>query len=110
MKLHTVAHPARLSLIFGIAPLGFLIEACGGDTSDLQGSVLDIKITGRKQKVNFIAGSKEDVKYIVEELNTEGNIISFEKNLRQHEWIEGILRQTVKDRPNEYFSKSMTKN
>jgi hypothetical protein len=45
-----------------------------GDTSDLSGSVLDIKITGRKQKVNFIAGSKEDVKYIVEELNIEGNM------------------------------------
>lgn len=73
MKLHTVAHPARLSLLYGIIPLGFLIEKAGGSTSDLKGSVMDIKLTGRVQKVNFIAGSKEDVKYITEELNTEGN-------------------------------------
>ena len=32
--------------------------------------VLDIEIKGYQQKVNFIAGSKEDVDYISEELNS----------------------------------------
>jgi len=35
--------------------------------------VLDIEIVSYEQKVNLIAGSKEDVAYIAEELNQEGN-------------------------------------
>jgi len=37
--------------------------------------VLDIEVSGYTQKVNFIAGSKEDVKYVSDELNAdEGNV------------------------------------
>ena len=71
--LNTIAHPSRLSLLYEICPLGFLIEKAGGAASDGIQAVLDIKIDGFKQKVNFIAGSKEDVAYICDELNTEGN-------------------------------------
>ena len=31
-------------------------------------------IQGYEQKANFIAGSEEDVQYISDELNTEGNV------------------------------------
>lgn len=71
--LNTIAHPSRLSLLYEICPLAFLIEKAGGSASDGVQDVLDIKIEGYKQKVNFIAGSKEDVEYISEELNQEGN-------------------------------------
>jgi sedoheptulose-bisphosphatase len=73
VMLNTIAHPSRLSLLYEICPLGFLIEKAGGAASDGIQAVLDIKIDGFKQKVNFIAGSKEDVAYICDELNTEGN-------------------------------------
>ena len=36
--------------------------------------MLDIEIVSYEQKVNMIAGSKEDVAYISDELNTEGNV------------------------------------
>jgi len=72
--LHTIAHPSRLSLLYEICPLAFLIEKAGGTASDGAKSVLDIEIKGYSQKVNMIAGSKEDVEYIADELNTEGNV------------------------------------
>jgi len=72
--LHTVAHPSRLSLLYEVCPLGFLIEKAGGAATDGMMPVLDIEVKGYQQKVNFIAGSKEDVKYVSEELNAdEGN-------------------------------------
>jgi len=69
--LHTIAHPSRLSLLYEVVPLGFLIEKAGGVATDGNVPVLDIKVEGIKQKVNFIAGSKEDVKYVCEELNAD---------------------------------------
>ena len=71
VMLHTVAHPSRLSLLYEVVPLGFLVEKAGGAASDGIQAVLDLKVDGYKQKVNFIAGSKEDVKYICEELNAD---------------------------------------
>mmetsp|Transcript_14198 Transcript_14198/g.24134 ORF Transcript_14198/g.24134 Transcript_14198/m.24134 type:complete len:93 (+) Transcript_14198:731-1009(+) len=72
--LNSIAHPSRLSLLYEICPIAFLIEKAGGLATDGVTPVLDIVINGYTQKVNFIAGSKEDVKYISEELNTEGNV------------------------------------
>ena len=74
VMLHTIAHPSRLSLLYEICPLAFLIEKAGGTASDGVNPVLDIEIKGYAQKVNLIAGSKEDVEYIADELNTEGNV------------------------------------
>lgn len=73
VMLNTIAHPSRLSMLYEICPLGFLIEKAGGKATDGIKEVLDIEITGYEQKTNFIAGSKEDVDYISEELNQEGN-------------------------------------
>ena len=74
VMLNTIAHPSRLSMLYEICPLSFLIEKAGGAATDGSRNVLDIEITGFEQKINLIAGSKEDVKYISEELNTEGNV------------------------------------
>jgi sedoheptulose-bisphosphatase len=48
VMLNTIAHPSRLSLLYEICPLGFLIEKAGGAASDGVISVLDIKIDGFK--------------------------------------------------------------
>jgi fructose-1,6-bisphosphatase I len=44
--LHTIVHPSRLSLLYEMCPLAFLIEKAGGSASDGQTNVLDIKIQG----------------------------------------------------------------
>ena len=44
--LHTIAHPSRLSLLYEVCPLAFLIEKEGGKASDGQRDVLDIPIVG----------------------------------------------------------------
>lgn len=77
--LHTIAHPSRMSLLYEIIPLAFLIEKAGGKATDSTQSVLDIEIKGYMQKVNFIAGSKEDVDYISEELNSTAENASGKK-------------------------------
>jgi fructose-1,6-bisphosphatase I len=74
VMLNTIAHPSRLGLLYECCPLAFLIEKAGGNASDGVQHVLDLKIEGFTQKINFIAGSKEDVKYISEELEQEGNV------------------------------------
>lgn len=69
LKLHTIAHPSRLCLLYEILPYAFLIEKAGGKATDGVQALLDIEIRDYVQKVNFVAGSKEDVDYVVEELN-----------------------------------------
>ena len=46
VMLHTIAHPSRLSLLYEVCPLAFLIEKAGGKASDGQRDVLDIPIVG----------------------------------------------------------------
>lgn len=74
VMLNSIAHPSRLSLLYEICPLAFLVEKAGGMATDGNQNVLDIEIKGYQQKLNFIAGSKEDVQYVGDELNTEGNV------------------------------------
>ena len=57
-----------------MCPLAFLIEKAGGQATDGTMAILDIQIQGFEQKANMICGSKEDVLYISDELNTEGNV------------------------------------
>ncbi len=63
--LESVAHPSRLQLIYEILPVAFLIEKAGGKTSNGTQSVLDLEINGWKQRSAFIAGSSNDVDYII---------------------------------------------
>lgn len=65
LMLHTLAHPSRLSLLYELTPFAFLVEKAGGKATDGMTEILDIAIENYQQKVNFIAGSKEDVEYIV---------------------------------------------
>lgn len=45
--LNSIAHPSRLSMVYEIVPIAFLIEKAGGKTSDEKGnSILDIKVEG----------------------------------------------------------------
>jgi len=90
--LHSVSHPSRLSLLYEVLPLGFLIEKAGGKATDSVKDVLDIEIQGYQQKVNFIAGSKDDVEYISEEINSSELNLSGSKGsynnlleIQQHE-------------------------
>jgi len=69
--LHSIAYPSRLSLLYEITPFAFLIEKAGGKATDGITDILDIKVKSFSQKVNFICGSKEDVDYVVGEMNAE---------------------------------------
>ena len=69
--LESVAHPSRLQLLYEILPVAFLIERAGGKTMDGERSVLDIPITGFKQKSAFVAGSTNDVDYIMTAIREE---------------------------------------
>ena len=75
--LDSIAHPSRLHLIYEILPMALLIEKAGGKTSDTEKSVLDVKIVGYDQRINFVAGSSNDVDYIV-------------KTLKQASWLLNI--------------------
>lgn len=78
VMLHTIAHPSRLTLI-NLIPLAFLIEKAGGKASDGVCNLLDMQVNNMVQKVNFIAGSSEDVDYVVSELNEEEGNVSGKK-------------------------------
>lgn len=71
--LESTAHPSRLHLIYEIIPVAFLIEKAGGKTTDGERSALDVEIKGYKQRISFIAGSKNDVDYISNTLK-EGKV------------------------------------
>ena len=69
--LESVAHPSRLQLLYEILPVAFLIEKAGGKTTNGHASVLDVIISGSKQKSAFIAGSTNDVEYIIATIKEE---------------------------------------
>ena len=69
--LESVAHPSRLQLIYEILPVAFLIEKAGGKTSDGEKSLLDVPIKGFKQRSSFVAGSANDVNFIVQTIREE---------------------------------------
>jgi len=68
IKLDSVSHPSRLHLLYEIFPLAYLIEKAGGKTSDGEKSVLDVVIESYDQRITFIAGSSNDVDYVVSKI------------------------------------------
>ena len=48
--LHTIVHPSRLSLLYEMCPLAFLIEKAGGSATDGTMAVLDIQIRDTSKK------------------------------------------------------------
>jgi sedoheptulose-bisphosphatase len=69
--IDSCTHPSRLHLIYLVIPVAFLIEKAGGKTSDGTQSLLDVVIDGFSQKVTFVAGSSNDVDYILKALEME---------------------------------------
>eukprot|EP00918_Siedleckia_nematoides_P101540 GHVU01221816.1.p1 GENE.GHVU01221816.1~~GHVU01221816.1.p1 ORF type:complete len:332 (+),score=79.27 GHVU01221816.1:462-1457(+) len=57
----SAAAPAKLRLVFEVAPVAFLVEAAGGKTSDGKRSVLDVPIEKMEHRTAFICGTKEEV-------------------------------------------------
>jgi len=53
--------PAKLRLIYECAPLAYVVEKAGGASSDLEKSVLDIKVSDYDQRTVVCVGSKEEV-------------------------------------------------
>jgi sedoheptulose-bisphosphatase len=92
--LESVAHPSRLQLIYEILPVAFLIEKAGGSTSDgSERSVLDIPVEGFKQRSAFIAGSANDVRFILTKV--------VEEESQEHQRIRAISTDLTPPRPAE---------
>ena len=64
-SLETVAFGAKLRLVYEIIPIAFLMEKSKGKATDGQHDILDIVIEGYEQKSQFIAGSKDEVEFIM---------------------------------------------
>mmetsp|Transcript_28592 Transcript_28592/g.46340 ORF Transcript_28592/g.46340 Transcript_28592/m.46340 type:complete len:391 (+) Transcript_28592:92-1264(+) len=61
--------PAKLRVLYEVAPLGLLIENAGGATSEGTTSVLDIKILTTEQRSQVCYGYKDEVKRFEEYLS-----------------------------------------
>jgi fructose-1,6-bisphosphatase len=66
--IDSVTHPSRIHLIYEAIPIAFLIEKAGGKTSDLNQSILDVKITGYDQRTSLVCGSSNDVDHVIKTL------------------------------------------
>nr|AZL94398.1 sedoheptulose-1,7-bisphosphatase [Nephromyces sp. MMRI]AZL94399.1 sedoheptulose-1,7-bisphosphatase [Nephromyces sp. MMRI] len=53
--------PAKLRLVYEVAPIAYLIEHANGRTSDGRCSILDIPIENMDQRVPFCGGTAEEV-------------------------------------------------
>ena len=79
-SLETVAYGAKLRLIYELIPIAFLIEKAQGVATDGHHHILDIVIEGYEQKSAFIAGSKDEVEFVMETIRTKGkNVKSYLK-------------------------------
>merc|ERR1711871_179080 len=54
-------NPAKLRLLYELAPIGFIVEKAGGKTSAGDGSVLDVPIESLEQTCQIAVGSPEEV-------------------------------------------------
>jgi fructose-1,6-bisphosphatase I len=72
ISLETLAFGAKLRLIYECIPIAFLIEKAKGVATDGNANILDIVIEGYEQKSAFIAGSSEEVAFVMDALSTQG--------------------------------------
>lgn len=70
ISLETLAFGAKLRLIYELIPIAFLIEKAKGVATDGNANILDIVIEGYEQKSAFIAGSKDEVEFVMETLKS----------------------------------------
>ena len=73
-SIDSVAHPAKLRLLYECIPIAFLVEAAGGKTTNGDKSILDIVIDGYQQKSAIICGSSEEVGFVNQNLKGEGEL------------------------------------
>jgi fructose-1,6-bisphosphatase len=69
LRVNTISHPARFSVLYEGIPFAFLFEKAGGICLTQEGeNLLDITISAEpsKQKVSCVCGSKDDVAECVE--------------------------------------------
>jgi fructose-1,6-bisphosphatase len=71
-SLETVAFGAKLRLIYELIPIAYLIEKAKGIATDGSHNILDIVIEGYEQKSPFIAGSSEEVEFVMQTLKSKG--------------------------------------
>ena len=76
ISLETLAYGAKLRLIYELIPIAFLIEKASGVATDGDHNILDIVIEDYEQKSAFIAGSKDEVEFVMEALKTQGKNIA----------------------------------
>jgi len=55
------ACPAKLRLLYEVAPISFLVEKAGGKSSNGKHSIMDIKVENYTQKSPLCVGSSEEV-------------------------------------------------
>lgn len=67
--LESIAHPSRVRLIYEVLPCAYLIEKAKGISTDGDGkSLLDIPVKGFDQRVTYIAGSTQEVDFVIDTL------------------------------------------
>lgn len=67
-----MAFGAKLRLLYECIPIAFLIEKANGVATDSEHNILDIVIEGYEQKSSFIAGSKDEVEFVMSTLKCGG--------------------------------------
>lgn len=71
-SLESLAFGLKLKLVFECIPLAFLLEHAKAVSTNGKEALLDVKITSYDQKTQFIAGSKEEVKFVLKTLECDG--------------------------------------
>ena len=89
-SIETITYGGKLKLIYELIPIAFLIEKAGGIASDGVCNILDIIIEGYLQTSQFIAGSKDEVEFVIRTLKNEGEDL---RNL--DELADELLKQMV---------------
>ena len=57
-------HPAKLRLLYEVAPMSYVVEAAGGASLAAGGSALHMPITSLDERTDITLGSKEEVKKV----------------------------------------------
>lgn len=52
---------AKLRLLYEVAPIGYIIEAAGGKSSDGEKSVLELEVKKTEDRTQVAYGSKDEV-------------------------------------------------
>lgn len=81
-----------MRLLYECIPIAFLIEKAKGVASDGEHNILDIVIEGYEQKSTFIAGSSEEVEFVINTIKCGGeNIKSIDEEANRLLQEKGLL-------------------